>query len=143
MIALLANAWAAYSFAATLIGGIGIVCLVLAFLLTAYLPASLRHLMFFGGALLIASAIYGQSERSRGAAAQIALDHARALAAEQDRTAAARRVTEALAVQATKDLATAQAGNAALRKLNDDLQQRAEAGHACLSRDLSRRLRDL
>ncbi|MGW5960376.1 hypothetical protein [Methylorubrum thiocyanatum] len=91
---------------------------------------------------MIGAALY-QAGQAKGAHDAFALQSARALRAEKDRAAAARRVTESLALQATRDIAAEQASNAKLKDLLDHAEKRLDAARECLPRDLSRRLRDL
>lgn len=143
MLSFLADAWAAYSFAATLIGAGGVLALVAAFLLGPYLPAFLRHALFFGGAFVLAGAVYGQVEHARGAAEQAALVHARALAAEEKRREAAERIGAQIAAQATRDLADERAASRRLKETLDAVQHDPDRDSVCLRPADAVRLRSL
>ena len=141
--ALLNNAWTAFSPLAAVAGLGGIAALVLALVGFSWLPGFLkRPLVAVGVVLLTGAAIY-QAGTAKGAHDAFARDAARALAAEQTRTAVARRITDRIAVQAVRDLAAAQADAQKLKDLNDALRADPNRNRVCLPQRLSRRLRDL
>ncbi|MEE7459663.1 hypothetical protein MPAR168_22300 [Methylorubrum populi] len=91
---------------------------------------------------MIGAALY-QAGQAKGAHDAFALQSARAMAAEIKRTEAAETVAARIAAQAAQDLAAEQADNRKLQELNDALRTGPHRDRECLSRDLSRRLRDL
>lgn len=143
VLALLANAWTAFSPLAAVAGLGGVGLLVLALVGLSWLPGFLRRpLIAVGIGLIVGAAIY-QAGTAKGAHDAFARDAARALDAERTRTAVARQITERLAVQAVRDLAATQADLQKLKDLNDALRTDPRRDGVCLPRDLSRRLRNL
>ena len=145
-LALLANGWTAYSFAATLVGGAGLGLIAIAVLAAIYLPLfprAIRNLLIGAGVVLILGASIYQAGQAKGAHDAFARDAERAIAAERKRADAAERVTAADAARAAQDLAAAQADTRKLQELNDALAHDPRRDGVCLDRDLSRRLRRL
>ena len=143
MLSFLADAWAAYSFAATLIGGAGVLAVVAAFVLTPYLPPSIRHALFFGGALVIACAVYGQYEHARGAAAQAELNHTRALSAETTRADLAEKAARDIGAQAVRDAEDHERALAAKKESDHAADVHPDRDRVAVPRDLARGLRAL
>lgn len=142
-LALLQNAWTAFSPLAAIAGLSGLGLLALAFLGLSWLPAFLRRPLIAVGVLLLASAAIYQAGTARGAHDAFALDAERALAAERTRTEVARKITDAVAIQAVRDLTAAAAANTKLKEINDALRDDPNRDRVCIDRDLSRRLREL
>ncbi|TXM65498.1 hypothetical protein [Methylobacterium sp. WL120] len=146
LLALIANGWTAYSFAATLVGGTGFVLIAIAILAAIYLPLFprvLRNLLVGAGVALILGAALYQAGQAKGAHEAFARDAERAIAAERKRADAAERVMAADAARAAQDLAAAQADTRKLQELNDALAHDPRRNGVCLPRDLSRGLRAL
>lgn len=143
ILAFLANAWTAFSAPAAAVGLAGALCLLAAFLGLSWLPGFVKRPLIGAGLVLLVGAAAYQAGRAKGAHDAFALDAARAIQTEQARTAAARRVTETLALQATKDLAAAQADIQKLKDMNDALRTDPHRDRECLDRGLAHRLRSL
>lgn len=137
------NGWAAFSLLATLagLGGAGLIAAAL--LLGAYLPGFLRAPLIVAGAVLLAFAGGLQSGQQRGAAAQIALGHARALEAERTRAEASEGIARDMAAAAVTEREAALSDQAQLERLIHDVAKETASGRLCGTRDDARRLRAL
>lgn len=142
-LALLANAWTAFSPLAAVAGLGGIGFLVVALLGLSWLPGFLKRPLIGAGVILLASAAIYQAGTAKGAHDAFARDAARALAAEKTRTAIAKDITDRVSIQAVRDLAELQARTQKLQELNDALARDPNRNRVCVDRDLSRRLRQL
>lgn len=143
MLAFLLTAWTAFSPAATLVGLSGIALIAVALLGLTVLPDALKKVVIaLGVALLVGASLY-QAGQAKGVALQAEVEASKALAAETKRAELAEATIAADRAQASKDRTAALADRAKLRKLLDDAQKHQDGARECLSRDLSRRLRDL
>ena len=142
-LALLANAWTAFSPLAAVAGLGGLALLVVALLGLSWLPGFLKRPLIGAGVILLASAAIYQAGTAKGAHDAFARDAERALEAERTRTKVAREITDRVAFQAVRDLAALQAANQKLQEINDALARDPNRDRVCVDRDLSRRLREL
>lgn len=139
----LSLAWYAFSPLSAFIGLTGIAILVLAVLGVALIPAFLRKPAILVGCVLLATAAIWQAGQAAGAHAVFVRQAEAALAAEAKRADHAEIITGDLAVQATKDLAAAQADAAKLKDLLDGISKDPARNRACATHDDARRLRNL
>ncbi len=143
MLGFLFQAWAAFSPLASIVGACGIACVLVAFLGAMFVPERLKLPLIGLGALLIAGAAVWQAAEAKGAHDLFVAGHQAALRAEQLRAEKAEAITRALAEQATRERAAAQAGTLKLKELTDALARDPRRDGVCVPRDLSRRLRAL
>lgn len=139
----LLQAWAAFSPLASAVGACGLACVVVAFAGALFVPERLKLPLIGVGALLITGAAIWQAAEAKGAHDAFAVMQAAALKAEHERAEKADAIARAIAAQATRDLASAQADNAKLKDLNDALAHDPRRDGVCVPRALSRRLRAL
>ncbi|MGU3387309.1 hypothetical protein ACLBYG_22555 [Methylobacterium sp. D53M] len=143
MTAFLFQAWAAFSPLASIVGVCGIACIVVAFAGAMFVPERLKMPLIGVGALLIVGASLWQAAEAKGAHDAFKVVAATNVKAERERAAKAEALTKALAEQATRDLADAQADNAKLKDLTDALSRDPRGARPAVPHDLARRLRSL
>lgn len=143
MLAILLQAWAAFSPLASAVGACGLACIVVAFVGAMFVPERLKMPLIGVGALLITGAAIWQAAEAKGAHDAFKVVAAANLKAEHERAEKAEAITKDLAEQATRDLASAQADTRKLKELNDALAHDPRRDGVCVPRDLSRRLRAL
>lgn len=143
LLATVQNGCAAFSLVAALTGVGGLGLIMLAVLATSWLPAFLRRPLIVAGIAIVVGAALYQAGQAKGAHEAFALDAARAIAAETARAEWSEKIAAAIAAQATRDFAAAQADNIKLKELNDALRTDPHRDRECLDRGLARRLREL
>lgn len=139
-VALVMNAWAAFSPAAAAIGLGGLGLVVLAFLLPV-LPGWLRAAIVVLGLVLAAAAAIYQAGTAKGAHDAFVVAADRARAAETIRADLAEAGTREIGAQATLDAEAHAQTVTSLRKLTDDLAKRSDRDRIALPHDLARGLR--
>lgn len=139
-VALVTNAWAAFSPAAAAIGLGGLGLLVLALLLPV-LPGWVRAAaVLLGLALAVGAAIY-QAGTAKGAHDAFAVAAERARSAETIRADLAEASAREIGAQAVADAEAHAQTLATLRKLTDALAKRPDRDRIALPHDLARGLR--
>lgn len=143
MIGFLFQAWAAFSPLASIVGVLGIACVVVAFAGAMFVPERLKMPLIGLGAMLIVGAALWQAAEAKGSHDAFKVVAAANLKAEHQRAERSEAIARDIADQATKDLASAQSDNAKLKELNDALAKDPRRNGVCADRALARRLRAL
>ena len=137
------NGWAAFSFLATLAGLGGGALIAAALVFSAYLPRFVRTPLIVAGALILAFAGGLQSGQQRGAAAQLALNHTRAVAAEQERAELAEAAARDIGAQAVRDAEAHALALSAKKESDHAADVHPDRDRIAVPRDLARGLRAL
>lgn len=143
MVGLVFQAWAAFSPLASIIGALGVVCVLIAVFGAMFVPERLKLPLIGLGVVLIVGAAMWQAAEAKGAHDAFAAAKEVALKAERERADKAEAITRDLAEQATRDLASAQADASNLKGLTDALSTDPRRAGVCLDRGMARRLRAL
>lgn len=137
------NGWAAFSFLATLTGLGGVALIAAALVVGAYLPSFVKTPLIVAGALFLAFAGGLQSGQQRGAAAQLALNHTRAVTAERERAELAEAAARDIGAQAVRDAEAHALALSAKKESDHAADVHPDRDRIAVPRDLARGLRAL
>lgn len=137
------NGWAAFSALATLAGLGGAALIAAALVFGAYLPGFVRTPLIVAGAVILAFAGGLQSGQQRGAAAQLALNHTRAVAAERERADLAEAAARDIGAQAVRNAEEYERALPAKKESDHAADVHPDRDRIAVPRDLARGLRAL